>query len=273
MKNNYTAKMSGVLALTTLLGILLLSPSKNSKDKTNKEINQKTIKYEDTILETKNENLIDNITYDYDYQKNNEIKEEKETINFEDYKTNNKIYLAYLNMNSNIYKEDNSNNIINTIDAYQKVLAYDINDYSFILDENNNTGYILKNNLTKLPDKFVEIDLESQLFRIINNKETTLETNCTTGKDSTQTNIGYFDIDGKYLNACLRGSDYECPVSYWVPFDGGIGFHDYIYQSDEMFGSQNYHTDGSHGCVRLNLNDAQKAYNEIETGDMVLVHK
>ena len=251
MKNNYTAKMSGVLALTTLLGILLLSPSKNSKDKTNKEINQKTIKYEDTILETKNENLIDNITYDYDYQKNNEIKEEKETINFEDYKTNNKIYLAYLNMNSNIYKEDNSNNIINTIDAYQKVLAYDINDYSFILDENNNTGYILKNNLTKLPDKFVEIDLESQLFRIINNKETTLETNCTTG----------------------RGSDYECPVSYWVPFDGGIGFHDYIYQSDEMFGSQNYHTDGSHGCVRLNLNDAQKAYNEIETGDMVLVHK
>ena len=42
---------------------------------------------------------------------------------------------------------------------------------------------------------------------------------------------------------------YEQPVTYWMPFNGGIGFHDADWQP--YFGGDRYLTGGSHGCINL----------------------
>lgn len=70
------------------------------------------------------------------------------------------------------------------------------------------------------------------------------------------TPIGTWTIQAKYRNLHLRGADangsWDDPVQYWMPFDqaDGIGFHDASWQTFP-FGSSEYHTDGSHGCVHL----------------------
>jgi len=41
-------------------------------------------------------------------------------------------------------------------------------------------------------------------------------------------------------------------VKYWIPYDGVYGFHDSSWQTFP-YGSQQYRTDGSHGCVHFPL--------------------
>ena len=38
-------------------------------------------------------------------------------------------------------------------------------------------------------------------------------------------------------------------VTYWMPFNGGIGFHDATWRG--CFGGQIYIWSGSHGCVNM----------------------
>jgi hypothetical protein len=70
--------------------------------------------------------------------------------------------------------------------------------------------------------------------------------------DSTPT--GTWKIYSKQTNQNLIGTDangrWDDPVAYWMPFDGEVGFHDASWQTFP-FGSSQYHTDGSHGCVHL----------------------
>ncbi len=40
-----------------------------------------------------------------------------------------------------------------------------------------------------------------------------------------------------------RGADYASPVSFWMPFNGGVGFHDATWRSS--FGGTIYQYNGS----------------------------
>jgi lipoprotein-anchoring transpeptidase ErfK/SrfK len=70
------------------------------------------------------------------------------------------------------------------------------------------------------------------------------------------TPTGTWTLQAKYRDLHLKGTDangsWDDPVQYWMPFDqaDGIGFHDASWQTFP-FGSSQYHTDGSHGCVHL----------------------
>ena len=55
---------------------------------------------------------------------------------------------------------------------------------------------------------------------------------------------------------------YEQPVQYWMPFDGGIGFHDANWRDD--FGGDIYLTSGSHGCINLPPENAAVLYDLIQ---------
>lgn len=72
--------------------------------------------------------------------------------------------------------------------------------------------------------------------------------------DATPT--GTWHIYSKQTNRTLKGCDangcWNDPVAYWMPFDGAVGFHDASWQTFP-FGSSQYQTDGSHGCVHLPL--------------------
>ena len=56
----------------------------------------------------------------------------------------------------------------------------------------------------------------------------------------------------------LDGPGYSTPVTYWMPFNGGIGLHDATWRSS--FGGNIYKTNGSHGCVNLPYNMAKIIY-------------
>ncbi len=60
-------------------------------------------------------------------------------------------------------------------------------------------------------------------------------------KAKDQTLRGTKKADGTY--------EYETPVKYWMPFNGGVGFHDASWQT--TFGGSSYQTNGSHGCVNM----------------------
>ncbi|MFR8861258.1 MAG: L,D-transpeptidase [Coprococcus eutactus] len=71
----------------------------------------------------------------------------------------------------------------------------------------------------------------------------------------------------KAKDAVLRGEDYESPVSFWMPFNGGVGMHDASWRS--TFGGTIYKS-GSHGCINLPYSAAKTIYENIEAGYPVL---
>ena len=43
--------------------------------------------------------------------------------------------------------------------------------------------------------------------------------------------------------------EYEQPVTYWMPFNGGIGFHDANWSA--ILGGDRFMEGGSHGCINM----------------------
>ncbi|WP_066514848.1 L,D-transpeptidase [Curtobacterium ammoniigenes] len=88
------------------------------------------------------------------------------------------------------------------------------------------------------------------------------------------TPIGTSRITGKSQNVVLAGRDirgpWNDPVHYWMPFDGGIGFHDAPWQKFPL-GSPLYTTQGSHGCVHTPLDVVAALYNWAPIGTLVTV--
>ncbi len=86
------------------------------------------------------------------------------------------------------------------------------------------------------------------------------------------TPVGISRIKAKVRNTVLRGSDvngrWNDPVTYWMPFNGGDGFHDAPWQNFPL-GSPLYTTQGSHGCVHVALDVLTEMYNWAEVGTLV----
>lgn len=111
---------------------------------------------------------------------------------------------------------------------------------------------------------FVEIDLTNQTIVYYKNGNIITQGNVVTGNVSAghATPPGVFKLDWKTKDTVLRGDGYASPVSFWMPFNGGIGLHDASWRS--VFGGTIYKTNGSHGCVNLPYNVAKDIYYNIE---------
>jgi lipoprotein-anchoring transpeptidase ErfK/SrfK len=90
--------------------------------------------------------------------------------------------------------------------------------------------------------------------------------------DNTPT--GTWQIQAKYTDTYLKGSDangsWDDYVQYWMPFDGEIGFHDASWQTFP-FGSSQYQTNGSHGCVHVPTAFIAWFYNWAHVGTTVVI--
>ena len=85
-------------------------------------------------------------------------------------------------------------------------------------------------------------------------------------------------IYNKERNRVLRGTkqpngkyEYESPVSYWMPFNKGIGLHDASWRS--TFGRDIYINSGSHGCINLPTGFAGSLYSQIYVNLPVVVYR
>lgn len=121
-------------------------------------------------------------------------------------------------------------------------------------------------------DSYVEIDLVNQKVWLYKNGEQLLATECVSGTYGTdrQTPGGVYAVYYKQSPAVLRGADYESPVTYWMPFNGGIGLHDANWRSS--FGGDIYRSNGSHGCINLPTDAAKLIYQTVSVGYPVVCY-
>lgn len=162
--------------------------------------------------------------------------------------------------------------IIGELTRYETVrVLKEVEDWYFILTNDYNLGFVSKGYTKDLTDKFVVVDLDEQQLWLYNNNQLYLTTPVTTGKDTSPSDIGYFKIYAKQKDRYLTGPGYKSWVAYWMPYNGGEGLHDASWRS--VFGTQSYHTNGSHGCINMPPEIAGDVYNNVEVGTKVLVHK
>ncbi|MBN1037691.1 hypothetical protein FDE85_00080 [Clostridium botulinum] len=112
-------------------------------------------------------------------------------------------------------------------------------------------------------DTFVEIDMTNQHLWFYKNGYLVVQSDIVTGNMSAgyATPSGTYKLYYKQKDTVLRGPGYSSPVSFWMPFNGGIGLHDANWRSE--FGGEIYKNGGSHGCINLPYSTAKSIYDNI----------
>lgn len=128
-------------------------------------------------------------------------------------------------------------------------------------------------------DTYVEINLAKQHLFFVKNGKLIVSSDIVSGglQRKAPTPTGVYDINAKGRNVVLRGPrradgsyQWESPVTYWMPFNKGIGLHDANWRGS--FGGKIYRVNGSHGCVNLPFKKAKAIFEEISTGVPVIVY-
>ena len=119
---------------------------------------------------------------------------------------------------------------------------------------------------------YAEINLTAQHMFFYKEGKLVVESDFVSGNESRgwSTPAGVYPLTYKQRNATLKGENYSTPVSYWMPFNGGIGMHDAYWRSS--FGGKIYKTNGSHGCINLPPAVAKTIYENISAGMPVLCY-
>lgn len=121
---------------------------------------------------------------------------------------------------------------------------------------------------------YVEIDLTAQHLWYYKDGALLMDSDIVSGTYygyGRRTPGGTYSLAYKQRNQVLRPAPnpdgsyaYESPVSYWMPFNGGIGLHDANWRGS--FGGNIYLYSGSHGCINLPVSFAGGFYENIEAG-------
>jgi len=121
-------------------------------------------------------------------------------------------------------------------------------------------------------DTYVEVNLTAQHLYFYKDGKLLVESDFVSGNAARgwSTPAGAYPLTYKQRNATLKGEGYATPVSYWMPFNGGIGLHDASWRGS--FGGSIYKRNGSHGCINLPKDVAKTIYENISKGDPVLCY-
>lgn len=113
---------------------------------------------------------------------------------------------------------------------------------------------------------YVNVFISKQRLDYYENNKVVLTTPITSGAHNA-TKTGNFTIKNKARDTTLKGADYVSFVKYWMGYGGGYGLHDASWRS--RFGTSDYFTRGSHGCINMPTNAAKELYDKIEVGTPV----
>ncbi len=126
---------------------------------------------------------------------------------------------------------------------------------------------------------YVEISISEQRMWFYKNGTLLVDTPVVTGnpnKGNGTPSGGVWRLKDKASPSTLVGRnpdgsiEYETPVNYWMPFNGGVGIHDLTSRSS--FGGDIYLSNGSHGCINTPLENARTIYENIEVNTPVVVY-
>ena len=126
----------------------------------------------------------------------------------------------------------------------------------------------------------IEIDITNQSLYAYDGEVLILASPCVTGlRGVRDTSAGDWQVNAKETNRYLQGynsdgSRYKSWVNFWMPFHGGQGMHDAGWRgvSHANYGGSIYTYDGSHGCVNLPYDMAERLYNFAWVGMPVHIH-
>jgi lipoprotein-anchoring transpeptidase ErfK/SrfK len=127
-------------------------------------------------------------------------------------------------------------------------------------------------NNSSIGNTYVEVDMANQHVWFYKEGKLITDGPTVTGNVSAghTTPEGIFSLKYKARDTVLRGPGYASSVSFWMPFNGGIGLHDANWRDN--FGGEIYKTNGSHGCINLQYDVAKEIYNNIQSGIPVICH-
>lgn len=126
---------------------------------------------------------------------------------------------------------------------------------------------------------YVEIDMGNQHVYLYKDGAVVWDAPCVTGnvEKNYTTPEGIYSLNYKQTDRVLRGAkqadgtyEYESPVDYWMPFNGGIGLHDADWR--QKFGGTIYKYAGSHGCINLPPAKTKALYDQVYAGIPVICH-
>ncbi len=204
---------------------------------------------------------------------------------------------AYVQSLAEKYDTSRTNRIFTT--GYGDTVEVSGGSYGWLMDQEAEYAALIANiqnkeNITREPqykrkavtheandfgNTYAEVDLSNQHMFFFKDGQCVLQSDIVTGNPNkgNGTPQGIYTIAYKERNTILRGDklpdgtyEYESPVSFWMPFNGGIGFHDATWQS--AFGGARYQTYGSHGCVNLPYSVAEALYGMVDAGTPVICH-
>ena len=173
-----------------------------------------------------------------------------------------------------IFKSDNCGWHMNVPYSVQN-LKYAVQNGNNEMDPAWNSGLVYSSE-NGVGDSYLEVSIDRQKVYLYKDGREIYETDCVTGTaGTTETRKGVFQISGKASPAVLRdvdqnGKKYEQPVEYWMAFNGSQGLHDALWRGS--FGGDIYKSWGSHGCVNLSLEAAERIYSEVYLYFPVIVY-
>lgn len=98
-------------------------------------------------------------------------------------------------------------------------------------------------------------------------RSTAVTTGNVAAGDATPT--GTWVVQNKQTDRYLTGPGYRDFVHFWMPYHGDFGIHDAPWQTFP-FGSSQYRTQGSHGCVHVPSATMAWLYRWTEVGSTVV---
>lgn len=119
---------------------------------------------------------------------------------------------------------------------------------------------------------YCEVDLTNQMVYVYKDGQQVVSSPCVTGCISKGhgTPTGVYSIFSRDKDRYLKGDGYKSWVNFFIPFNGGIGFHDASWRS--TFGGNIYLYSGSHGCINMPYAAAKKLYENVTLGEKVIVY-
>jgi lipoprotein-anchoring transpeptidase ErfK/SrfK len=122
--------------------------------------------------------------------------------------------------------------------------------------------------------QLVRVSISRQHLWTCSGRHLVMSTPVTTGKTlpGDPTPRGNFAVEARVANTTLHpSSGLVIPVAYWIPFDGNVyGFHNAPWQT-MPYGSSNYRTEGSIGCIHVPILALRELFNWVRDGTTVRI--
>ena len=180
---------------------------------------------------------------------------------------------AFIRQGTNLYYDKEFTNYAYTVSNFDQIFYVDFttDKYAGVFDNSGREAMYVRP--YELDKDYIIVDLDEQQMDCYLDYHLVGSWGTRTGKNSTPTHTGAFDIDWKASNwefTTYPGSY----AKFWIPINEyGEGIHDLIGDDEQNYGNQAYQLDGSHGCIRVPAEASEFVYNNYEVGDMVLVRR